>query len=65
MPKDNIERAIKRILINLLFKEIIFEGYGPFGIPIIVETASDNNNRTVANVRSYFNKYGGNLGTAF
>ena len=66
MPKDNIERAIKRASDKSTgnFKEIIFEGYGPYGIAIIVETASDNNNRTVANVRSYFNKYGGDLGTA-
>ena len=66
MPKENIERAIKRASDKSTgnFKEIIFEGYGPYGIAIIVETASDNNNRTVANVRSYFNKYGGNLGTA-
>ena len=66
MPKDNIERAIKRASDKSTgnFKEIIFEGYGPYGIAIIVETASDNNNRTVANVRSYFNKHGGNLGTA-
>ena len=66
MPKDNIERAIKRASDKSIgdFKEILFEGYGPSGIAIIVETASDNNNRTVANVRSYFNKYGGNLGTA-
>jgi YebC/PmpR family DNA-binding regulatory protein len=66
MPKDNIERAIKRASDKSSgnFKEILFEGYGPFGIAVIVETASDNNNRTVANVRSYFNKYGGNLGTA-
>ena len=66
MPKDNIERAIKRASDKSIgdFKEIIFEGYGPYGIAIIVETASDNNNRTVANIRSYFNKYGGNLGTA-
>jgi len=66
MPKDNIERAIKRASDKSTgnFKEILFEGYGPYGIAVIVETASDNNNRTVANVRSYFNKYGGNLGTA-
>ena len=66
MPKDNIERAIKRASDKSTgnFKEILFEGYGPFGIAIIVETASDNNNRTVANIRSYFNKYGGNLSTA-
>ena len=66
MPKDNIERAIKRASDKSTgnFKEILFGGYGPSGIAIIVETASDNNNRTVANIRSYFNKYGGNLGTA-
>ena len=66
MPKENIERAIKRASDKSTgdFKEIIFEGYGPYGIAIIVETASDNNNRTVANIRSYFNKYGGNLCTA-
>ena len=66
MPKDNIERAIKRASDKSTgnFKEILFEGYGPYGIAVIVETASDNNNRTVAHVRSYFNKYGGNLGTA-
>ncbi len=66
MPKENIERAIKKASDKSSenFKEILFEGYGPYGIAIIVETASDNNNRTVANVRSYFNKYGGSLGTA-
>jgi YebC/PmpR family DNA-binding regulatory protein len=66
MPKDNIERAIKKASDKSIenYKKIIFEGYGPFGIAVIVETASDNNNRTVANVRSHFNKCGGNLGTA-
>ena len=66
MPKDNIERAIKKASDKSTenYKEIIFEGYGPFGIAVLVETASDNNNRTVANVRSHFNKCGGNLGTA-
>ena len=66
MPKDNIERAIKKASDKTSenYKEILFEGYGPFGIAIIVETATDNNNRTVANVRSYFNKYEGSLGTA-
>ena len=66
MPKDNIERAIKKASDKSTenYKEIIFEGYGPFGIAVIIETASDNNNRTVANVRSHFNKCGGNLGTA-
>ena len=46
------------------YKEVNFEGYGPYGIAIFVETATDNNTRTVANIRSYFNKYGGSLGTA-
>jgi YebC/PmpR family DNA-binding regulatory protein len=66
MPKDNIERAIKKASDKSTenYKEIVFEGYGPSGVAVIVETASNNNNRTVANVRSYFNKYGGNLGTA-
>ena len=45
------------------YKEIVYEGYGPYGIAIVVEAATDNNTRTVANVRSYFNKHGGNLGT--
>ena len=66
MPKDNIERAIKRASDKSQgdFKEVIFEGYGPHGIAILVETATDNNTRTVANVRSYFNKYNGSLGTS-
>ena len=66
MPKENVARAIKKASDKSTenYKEIIFEGYGPFGIAIIVETASDNNNRTVANIRSLFNKHGGNLGTA-
>lgn len=65
MPKDNIERAIKKATDkdSSDYKEIVYEGYGPFGIAIVVETATDNNTRTVANVRSYFNKFGGNLGT--
>ncbi|MDH8701469.1 YebC/PmpR family DNA-binding regulatory protein [Dysgonomonadaceae bacterium PH5-43] len=66
MPKDNVERAIKKATAKDYtdYKEVNFEGYGPFGIAIFVETATDNNTRTVANVRSYFNKYGGSLGTA-
>ncbi len=65
MPKDNIERAIKRASDKNTedYKEITLEGYGPHGIAIMVEAATDNNNRTVANVRSYFNKMNGNLGT--
>jgi len=66
MPKDNIERAIKRASDKSTenYKEVLFEGYGPHGIAILVETATDNNNRTVANIRSYFNKCNGNLGTS-
>lgn len=65
MPKDNVERAIKKASDKNTedYKEVLFEGYGPHGIAILVETATDNNNRTVANVRSYFNKCDGNLGT--
>ena len=66
MPKDNIERAIKRASDKSVgdYKEILFEGYGPSGIAILVQTATDNNTRTVANIRSYFNKHNGNLGTS-
>jgi len=66
MPKDNIERAIKRASDKSVgdYKEILFEGYGPSGIAILVETATENNTRTVANIRSYFNKHNGNLGTS-
>ena len=66
MPKDNIERAIKNAMgkDQKDYKEMVYEGYGPFGIAILVETATDNTTRTVANVRSIFNKYGGSLGTS-
>ena len=66
MPKDNIDRAIKRASDKSLgnYKEILFEGYAPYGVAILVETATDNNTRTVANIRSYFNKYKGSLGTS-
>lgn len=66
MPKDNVEKAIKRALEKNQgdFKEVVFEGYGPHGIAYLVETATDNNTRTVANVRSYFTKCGGSLGTS-
>lgn len=66
MPKENVERAIKKATSKdeSDYKEINYEGYGPFGIAIFVETATDNTNRTVANVRSYFSKYGGSLGTS-
>jgi YebC/PmpR family DNA-binding regulatory protein len=66
MPKDNIERAIKRASDKSQgdYKIVLFEGYAPHGIAVLVETATDNNNRTVANVRSHFNKCDGNLGTS-
>jgi len=66
MPKDNIERAIKKASDKNTenYKEVLFEGYAPHGIAVLVETATDNNNRTVANIRSYFNKANGSLGTA-
>jgi len=66
MPKDNVERAIKKASEKGQgdYKEVIFEGYAPHGIAVLVETATDNNTRTVANVRSYFNKCDGSLGTS-
>lgn len=65
MPKDNIERAIKRAVEKEHndYKEVVYEGYGPYGIAFLVETATDNTTRTVSNVRSYFNKSNGSLGT--
>ena len=66
MPKENIEGAIKKATDKdqADYKEVIYEGYGPHGVAILVETATDNTNRTVANVRSYFTKFGGSLGTS-
>ncbi|MFI3331399.1 MAG: YebC/PmpR family DNA-binding transcriptional regulator [Rikenellaceae bacterium] len=66
MPKENIERAIKKATSKDMadYKEMVYEGYGPFGIAIVVDTATDNPTRTVANVRSYFNRAGGSLGTS-
>jgi len=66
MPKDNIERAIKRAFEKDTsdYKEIVYAGTAPHGIAIIIETATDNNQRTVANLRSYFNKLGGTLGNS-
>lgn len=65
MPKDNVERAIKKATSKDFtdYKEVNYEGYGQYGIAIFVETATDNTTRTVANIRSYFNKHGGSLGT--
>src|SRR5437762_1671293 len=66
MPKDRVEAAIKRAqgkeLIN--YDEILYEGYGPHGVAILAETATDNHVRTVANVKSHFNKGGGTLGNS-
>jgi YebC/PmpR family DNA-binding regulatory protein len=66
MPKDNVERAIKKATSKDQeeYKELVYEGYGPHGIAVLVECATDNPTRTVANVRSYFNKYNGSLGTS-
>jgi YebC/PmpR family DNA-binding regulatory protein len=65
MPKDKIEAAIKRASgqESKDYQEVLYEGYAPHGVAIIVETATDNPTRTVANLRSHFNKGGGNLGT--
>lgn len=64
MPKDRVEAAIKRASSkdSSNYEEIVYEGYAPYGVAVLVETATDNTNRTVANVRSYFNKVGGTLG---
>jgi YebC/PmpR family DNA-binding regulatory protein len=66
MPKDNVERAIKRATSKDQeeYTEIVYEGYGPHGIAILIETATDNHVRTVANVRMHFNKCNGSLGTS-
>ncbi|MHB9140790.1 MAG: YebC/PmpR family DNA-binding transcriptional regulator [Paludibacter sp.] len=64
MPKENVERAIKKAISRdeSEYKEVVYEGYGPNGIAVVVETATDNPTRTVANIRSYFNRNGGSLG---
>jgi YebC/PmpR family DNA-binding regulatory protein len=66
MPKDRIEAAIKRASNKdeKNYEEIVYEGYGPYGVAVIIETSTDNTNRTVANIRSYFTKSGGSLGTS-
>jgi YebC/PmpR family DNA-binding regulatory protein len=66
MPKDRVEAAIKRAMGKEManYEEILYEGYGPHGVAILVETATDNPTRTVANVRSHFSKGNGNLGTS-
>jgi len=66
MPKDNIERAIKKAtgdLDGVTYEELKYEGYAPGGVAVMVECLTDNRNRTVAEVRHAFTKYGGNLGT--
>ena len=65
MPKDNILRAIKKASGSdaASYNEVSLEGYAAHGIAVFVDCTTDNNNRTVANVRSYFNKYEGSLGT--
>ena len=64
VPNDNIQRTIKKFTdnSNIEYEEITYEGYGPSGVAIIVETSTDNRNRTAGNVRAWFSKYGGNLG---
>ena len=64
VPNDNIERTIKKALgeTNTVYEEIVYEGYGPAGIAVIVEASTDNRNRTAGDVRSYFSKFKGNLG---
>ncbi len=65
MPNDNVQRCIKKAAGDQgadNYEEIVYEGYGPSGVAVIVETLTDNRNRTAADVRHYFDKYGGNLG---
>ncbi|MCB0663260.1 MAG: YebC/PmpR family DNA-binding transcriptional regulator [Saprospiraceae bacterium] len=66
MPKANVDNAIKRATSKDAenYDEVVYEGYAPHGVAVIVETATDNTNRTVANIRHIFNKYGGSLGTS-
>ncbi len=65
VPNDNIERVIKKALggDGEQYEEVVYEGYGIGGVAVIVETTTDNRNRTAADIRHYFDKYGGNLGT--
>ena len=64
VPNDNIDRIIKKASSDdaANYEEITYEGYGPCGIAVIVETATDNRNRTASDIRHYFDKFGGNLG---
>ncbi len=66
MPNDNIQRSIKKAsgeLSNVIYEEITYEGYAPGGVAVIVDTISDNRNRTASDIRHCFAKYGGNMGT--
>ena len=64
VPNDNIDRIIKKAsgADGVVYEEMVYEGYGPCGVAVIVETATDNKNRTASDVRHYFDKYGGKLG---
>ena len=64
VPNDNIERTIKKALggTGESYEEVVYEGYGPAGVAVIVEATTDNRNRTAGNIRSYFSKYHGNMG---
>jgi YebC/PmpR family DNA-binding regulatory protein len=65
MPKDNIDRAVKRgtgEIAGVSYEEVVYEGYGPGGVAVMCEVLTDNKNRTVAEIRHFFDKYGGNLG---
>ena len=64
VPNDNIERTIKKALggTGESYEEVVYEGYGPSGVAVIVEATTDNRNRTAGNIRSYFSKYHGNMG---
>ncbi len=66
VPNDNIDRAIKKAMgaEAVQYEEITYEGYGPSGVAVIVETATDSRNRTASDIRHYFDKYGGNLGAS-
>ena len=64
VPNDNIERCIKKALgaTDVNYEEVVYEGYGPAGVAVIVEATTDNRNRTAGEVRHYFDKFGGNMG---
>lgn len=64
VPNDNIERTIKKAMggTGESYEEVVYEGYGPAGVAVIVEATTDNRNRTAGNIRSYFSKYHGNMG---